>query len=362
MVAPDLSFWRGKRVLVTGHTGFKGSWLALWLQKLDCRLAGVALEPPTNPSLFKVARIADTMDSHIADVRNLEMLSRLVVEFQPEIIFHLAAQSLVRASYRDPIDTFSTNVMGTVNVLDTARRCESVRAVVVVTSDKCYENREWLWGYRENDRMGGHDPYSSSKGCAELVTSAYRRSFFNDVDRGDPPVGVASARAGNVIGGGDWAVDRLVPDMIRAFAAHEPVNIRNPDAIRPWQHVLEPLSGYLMLAERLQRNGPEFAEAWNFGPLDEDAKPVSWIAQTLVKRWGNAAAWQVGRSKGPHEAAYLKLDCSKARARLGWRARWPLAEALARVVDWHKAHASGDDMRAFSLRQIQEYTDERPSH
>jgi CDP-glucose 4,6-dehydratase len=355
-------FWNGHKVFLTGHTGFKGAWLTLWLRHLGAEVSGYALAPHTDPSLFGILGLEREMPSTLADIRDPDALGRAIAQAQPDTVIHMAAQALVRESYAKPAETYAVNAMGTVHVLDAIRSAPSVRAAVVVTSDKCYENREWLWGYREDEAMGGHDPYSSSKGCAELVTSAYRRSFFHPAQYERHRVAVASVRAGNVIGGGDWAVDRLIPDMVRAFSAGSPATIRNPNAVRPWQHVLEPLSGYLALAERLHGSGPQFAEAWNFGPSDEDARPVAWIAEALVKRWGDGAAWKAERSDGPHEAGYLKLDCSKARARLGWRPRWPLAEALARIVDWHKAHTSGKDMKAFSLRQIQEYSDERSSH
>ena len=355
-------FWKARRVFLTGHTGFKGAWLALWLRELGAEVSGYALAPHTKPSLFETLGLANDMTSTIADIRDGAAVARAIAQAAPDTVIHMAAQALVRESYAAPVDTYAVNVMGTAHVLDAIRLQPTVRAVVVVTSDKCYENREWLWGYREDEPMGGHDPYSSSKGCAELLTSAWRRSFFPPARYERHRVAMASARAGNVIGGGDWAADRLVPDMIRAVSRGVPAIIRNPGAVRPWQHVLEPLSGYLALAERLHTHGPEFAEGWNFGPRDEDARPVEWIAEGLAKRWGDGAAWKAERSDGPHEAGYLKLDCSKAHARLGWRPRWTLGEALARVVDWHKAHASGKDMKAFSLRQIQDYSDERTGH
>jgi CDP-glucose 4,6-dehydratase len=347
----NAEFWRGRRVLITGHTGFKGGWLCLWLQKLGAQLQGLALEPPTEPSLFAHARIGDGMSSTIGDIRDLEVVRSCMASFRPEILIHVAAQSLVRESYVDPVSTYGTNVMGTVHVLEAAREVGSARAIVVVTSDKCYENREWEWGYRENEPMGGFDPYSNSKGCAELVTSSYRRSFLQDAG-----IALASARAGNVIGGGDWAADRLVPDILRAFEREESVRIRNPGSIRPWQHVLEPLSGYLALAEKLFAEGRVWAEGWNFGPRDEDARPVSWIVESMVRRWGGGASWSMEEGKHPHEAHHLKLDISKARSRLGWAPRWTLERALERTVDWHRAWLSGADMREQCLAQIAEYT------
>ena len=353
----DREFWAGKRVLVTGHTGFKGSWLSLWLQQLGAAVTGYALPPPTRPSLFDEANVASCMASMTGDVRDAAAVLEAVKSARPEIVFHMAAQSLVRPSYASPVETYATNVMGTVHVLEAVRHTPGVRAVVIVTSDKCYENRDWVWGYRETEPMGGHDPYSNSKGCAELVTSAYRSSFFNPARHAEHQVAVASARAGNVIGGGDWALDRLVPDIVRAIAADKPVRIRSPRAIRPWQHVLEPLSGYLVLAERLCRDGATFAESWNFGPMEGDNRPVQWIVECLTGRWGSGAGWQLDGQLQPHEASYLKLDCSKALARLGWRPRWNLTEALDRVVSWHKAHLDGQDMRVVTQRQITEYTD-----
>lgn len=350
---PD--FWRGKRVFLTGHTGFKGGWLSLWLQSLGVELTGYALNPPTQPSLFEVARVRQSMRSIIADIRDLPALQQALQDAQPEIVFHLAAQPLVRYSYVNPVETYATNVMGTVHLLEAVRYTPSVKAVVNVTSDKCYENSEWVWGYREHEPMGGYDPYSNSKGCAELVTRAYRNSFFNPANYAQHGVAIASARAGNVIGGGDWAQDRLVPDVMRAIEASQPVNIRSPHAIRPWQHVLEPLSGYLALAECLCLDGPAFAEAWNFGPREDDAKPVQWIVEHLTTAWGPGACWQLDANPQPHEASYLKLDCSKAKSRLGWVTRWPLAEAIARIVAWHKALHAGADMRAGSLAQIADY-------
>jgi CDP-glucose 4,6-dehydratase len=347
-------FWRGKRVLLTGHTGFKGSWLSLWLQSMGADLRGVALDAPTTPALFEVARVAQGMDHCVADIRDYGKLRSLVVDFKPEILIHMAAQPLVRLSYQQPIDTYATNVMGTVHVLEAARQSGSVRAVVNITTDKCYENKEWLWGYREDEPMGGHDPYSSSKGCAELVSSAYRKSFLQPEG-----IAMATARAGNVIGGGDWALDRLVPDILHALENQQPVQIRNPHAIRPWQHVLEPLSGYLSLAERLYEHGQTDAEGWNFGPMDEDARPVQWIVESLCKSWGQGATWTQQPGEHPHEASYLKLDISKARQRLHWGPRWSLQKALTYITEWHRAWLSGADMQAYCLQQIQNYQGEQ---
>ena len=351
----DKDFWRGKRVFLTGHTGFKGGWLSLWLQSLGVQLTGYALKPPTNPSLFEVARVAQGMISIEGDIRDLASFRESMQSAQPEIVIHMAAQPLVRQAYQDPVETYSTNVMGTVNLFEAVRVTPSVRAVVNVTTDKCYENREWVWGYRENDPMGGYDPYSSSKGCAELVSTAYRSSFFNPKDYASHRVAVATARAGNVIGGGDWAQDRLVPDILAAFQKETPAQIRNPHATRPWQHVLEPLRGYLMLAEKLLKEGPKYAEAWNFGPNEEDAKTVGWVAAELAKRWGNNAAWNADTGDHPHEAHYLKLDISKARAELDWRPKLRIADALDLVIDWTKAYAAGTDMKKFTLVQIASY-------
>ena len=349
-------FWHGKRVFMTGHTGFKGSWLSLWMQQLGAELTGYALNPPTDPSLFEVAKVGAGMRSIIADIRDAEALAKAMREARPEIVIHMAAQPLVRYSYQAPVETYATNVMGTVHLLEAVRQAGTVRAVVNVTSDKCYENREWHWGYRENEPMGGYDPYSNSKGCAELVTSAYRNSFFNPAKHGEHGVAIASGRAGNVIGGGDWAADRLIPDMLRAIEAGQSVNIRSPHAIRPWQHVLEPLSGYLALAEKLYVEGPSYGEGWNFGPADEDAKPVQWIVERLADLWGAGASWQLDRNPQPHEAHYLKLDCSKAKARLCWHPRWSLADALTSIVLWHRAYLDKQDMKAVSLEQINNYT------
>lgn len=343
-------FWQGRRVLVTGHTGFKGSWLSLWLQAMGAELRGIALAPPTTPALFDVAQVAKGMDSRIADIRDAGAIAHLVKDFQPEIVIHMAAQPLVRLSYQQPIETYATNVMGTVHVLEAARHAGSVRAIVNVTTDKCYDNREWAWGYREDEAMGGHDPYSSSKGCAELVSSAYRKSFFADAG-----IAMATARAGNVIGGGDWALDRLVPDTLLALEKGQPVQIRNPHATRPWQHVLEPLSGYLLLAEKLHEQGQAFAEGWNFGPKDEDARPVQWIVEQLCQAWGQGASWQQQPGKHPHEANYLKLDISKAKQRLHWTPRWSLGTALAHITDWHRAWLDGQDTHALCLQQIHQY-------
>lgn len=335
-------FWRGKRVFVTGHTGFKGSWLVTWLTRLGADVTGYALAPDETPNLFDTARVADDIDSRIGDVRDFESLRGALAGSEAEIVFHLAAQSLVRKSYENPVDTYATNVMGTVHVLETVRALKSVRAVVVVTSDKCYENLERPVPYRENDALGGRDPYSSSKACQELVAAAYRQSF--------PGPAIATARAGNVIGGGDWARDRLVPDLLRAFSAGEPAVIRNPASIRPWQHVLEPLHGYLLLAEKLV-DGDGFSEAWNFGPYEHDVRPVRWIADALAARWGNGAQWQQDGSAHPHEATTLKLDSTRARTLLHWTPRLSLDESLDWIVEWHRAA----DSRAITLQQIERY-------
>jgi len=351
-VAVNTSFWSDKKIFLTGHTGFKGSWLSLWLQQLGAQVTGYALQPPTNPSLFEFAQVAQGMTSIISDIREGAMLTNAMRQAAPDIVIHMAAQPLVRRSYVDPVETYSTNVMGTVHLLEAVRQTPSVRAVVNVTTDKCYENKEWVWGYRENEPMGGFDPYSSSKGCAELVTAAYRNSFFNAANHSEHQVALATARAGNVIGGGDWAEDRLIPDILLAIQNGQSVNIRNPHATRPWQHVLEPLSGYLALAEKLYTQGPAFAEAFNFGPAEEDARPVQWIVEQLTQQWGDGANWKLDQAEHPHEAHYLKLDCSKAKMRLDWRPRWMLAQALENIIVWHKAHQRGDDMRELSLRQI----------
>ncbi len=352
----DTRFWQDKRVFVTGHTGFKGSWLSLWLQSLGATVVGYALAPPTQPSLFEVARVAEGMTSLTGDVRELEPIESAFKHYQPEIVFHLAAQPLVRYSYVNPVETYTTNVIGTVHLLEAVRRVGGVKVVVNITSDKCYDNREWIWGYRENEPMGGYDPYSSSKGCAELVTAAYRNSFFNPQEYGQHGVAIASARAGNVIGGGEWAKDRLIADLMQAFLASKVVSIRNPQAIRPWQHVLEPLSGYLLLAQRLWEMGIEYAEGWNFGPNDEDAKPVSWIVNYINQQLNNRLQWVLDSAKHPHESHYLKLDCSKAQSRLNWQPKWPLGRALQKTVAWYLAYQTGQEMREFTFRQITEYT------
>ena len=353
------SFWRSKKVFVTGHTGFKGSWLSLWLQELGAHVTGYALQPPSNPSLFELVQVAEGMTSITGDIRDGILLTNAMRQAAPDIVIHMAAQPLVRRSYADPVETYSTNVMGTVHLLEAVRQTPTVRAVVNVTTDKCYENKEWVWGYREDEPMGGFDPYSSSKGCAELVTAAYRNSFFNTVRHSEHQVAIATARAGNVIGGGDWADDRLIPDVLRAIESGQSVNIRNPEATRPWQHVLEPLSGYLALAEELYTQGPAFAEAFNFGPAEDDAKPVQWIVEQLTKGWGDGASWHLDGGTHPHEAHYLKLDCSKARFMLGWQPQWNLAEALQAIIVWHRAHSahrSSRDMRALCLQQINDYS------
>jgi CDP-glucose 4,6-dehydratase len=347
----DTTFWKSRKVFLTGHTGFKGSWLALWLLSVGADLCGYALDPPTDPSLYRLLDLEGQLRSIRGDIRDLPALESALRDFEPEVVIHMAAQPLVRLSYQSPVETYAVNVLGTVHLLDAVRRTPSVRAVVVVTSDKCYENQEWQSPYREQEPMGGHDPYSSSKGCAELVTAAYRRSFFHDLH----PVSVASARAGNVIGGGDWALDRLVPDIVRAFSVGEPVVIRNPEAVRPWQHVLEPLAGYLALAERLVIDGPAFAEAWNFGPADSDARPVGYLVSEMARLWGATASWHSIVQEKVHEAHLLRLDSEKARTKLGWSPRWNLDETLAKTIEWYKFFYGGQDVRACTLNQIQAF-------
>lgn len=351
----DRLFWNNKKVLITGHTGFKGSWLSLWLQSAGSNVIGYSLPPPTDPSLFEVAEIAKNMVSLTGDIRNFEEIESVIISHRPDIVFHMAAQSLVRPSYQNPIETYSTNVMGTVNLFEAIRRNGGAKVIVNITSDKCYENREWVWGYRENEPMGGYDPYSNSKGCSELVTAAFRSSFFSPEKFQRHGVALASARAGNVIGGGDWAEDRLIPDIMRAITNNEPVAIRNPHAIRPWQHVLEPLSGYLLLAEKLWANGPEFSDGWNFGPNEVDARPVSWIVDRLTTLWGDNAGWKAVEGDQPHEANSLRLDSSKARMRLGWHPRWDLETSLNEIVSWYRAYHGKKEMRKTVLEQIESY-------
>jgi CDP-glucose 4,6-dehydratase len=349
------SFWRGRRVFLTGHTGFKGSWLSLWLDALGAKVTGYALDPPTRPSLFEQANLASSVHSIYADIRDFQQLKTAVAECRADVVFHMAAQSVVRRGYEHPIETYSSNVMGTVNVLEALRQLNQPCVVINVTSDKCYSNREWVWGYRENEPMGGRDPYSSSKGCAELVTNAYRDSFFPPQSLDQHHVAIASARAGNAIGGGDWTSDQLIPDLMRAFLGGRPCLIRNPSSIRPWQFVLEPLHGYLMLAERLVDDASRFGCGWNFGPAEMEAKPVSWIADELARSWGNGASWSRHAGLHPPEAHFLKLDSSKARACLSWHPLVTLREALEWIVEWYRAFQAGIDLEACTRTQIERY-------
>jgi len=349
-------FWDGKKVLVTGHTGFKGSWLVLWLNMLGAKVYGYARPPNTSPSLFSLLGLETRMgDSKFADIRDLASLSLFLDQIGPEIIIHMAAQPLVRYSYMNPVETYQTNVMGPVNLFEAIRKVDSVRVVINVTTDKCYENKKWIWGYRENEPLGGYDPYSSSKACSEIVTSAYRNSFFNLDKIDEHGVSIASARAGNVIGGGDWAHDRLVPDVIRSFCQNQVVKIRNPDSIRPWQHVLEPLSGYLRLAEKMWEDPVEYASAWNFGPLLDGEKQVSYLVNYLSENWYSEARWEVARGDHLHEDSYLKLDISKAITCLNWVPVWSLDQALDRIIEWYRTWDSNDDIFEFTLSQIKSY-------
>ncbi len=351
----DGNFWQGKRVLLTGHTGFKGSWLSLWLQSLGVELLGYALEPPTNPSLFAVARVGEGMTSVIGDITDRVQLQQVVADFRPEIVLHLAAQSVVSTSYRDPVANYNANVMGTVHLLEAIRQVGGVRSVVNVTSDKCYDNREWVWGYRETDPLGGYDPYSNSKACAELVTAAYRDSFFNPTQYAEHGVAIATARAGNVIAGGDWTADGLVADLTRALLQRQQILIRSPNAIRPWQHVLDALNGYLILAEKLYTSGSAFADAWNFGPYDASIKPVGWLVEQLLALWGENASWELAQGGHFHEHMSLSLDSSKARFKLGWQPQMSLLESLEQIVTWTKAYRSGADMHQVTLATIDRF-------
>jgi len=349
----DPKFWNKKRVFLTGHTGFKGSWLSLWLASMGAEVTGYALAPQTDQKLYDVLGVNQLIkESFIGNICDLQNLRKVMLYAKPEIIIHMAAQSLVRYSFANPIETYQTNIMGTVNILECTRELDSVRATLVVTSDKCYENREWTWGYRENEPMGGSDPYSSSKGCAELVTSAYRQSFFNGAKSHNQ---IASARAGNVIGGGDWSKDRLIPDAIRALEANEPLIIRNPYATRPWQHVLEPLSGYLILCQALFNYGEKFASGWNFGPRDEDSRTVEEVVNLLISSWGGGVNWRLDVAEQPHEAKLLKLDCSKTHSKLGWTPKWTLETAVQKIIDWQKCIQKNDNMQEVCLTQINQY-------
>ena len=348
-------FWKNRKVFITGHTGFKGSWLCLWLYLLGAEVVGYSLKPPTKPSLFEICHIKDLVKSITADIRDGKKLFNELREFQPDIVIHMAAQSLVRVSYREPLKTYSTNIMGTVNLFEGIRKCNTVRAVINVTTDKCYENREWVWPYRENEPMGGYDPYSNSKACSELITSSYINSFFNPQEYERHKVAIATARSGNVIGGGDWAPDRLIPDCVRSLLKREIILIRNPQAIRPWQHVLEPLRGYLILAQKLYEHGPVYNGAWNFGPEDRDTKSVEWLVNKICDLWGDEAKYKVDKKKHPHEAHYLKLDCSKAKHFLNWQPKWNIEKAIEKVIEWVRAYQKKDNIRKVCLKQIEEY-------
>lgn len=351
----DREFWKEKRVLITGHNGFKGTWLCLWLHLLGAEITGYSLEPPTTPNLYEICNVGELVNSIHGDIRDFKRLKKTIINAQPEIIFHLAAQSLVIQSYKLPIETYSTNVMGTVNLFEAARHCQTIRAIINVTTDKCYENKEILRGYHENDILGGLDPYSNSKACSELVTSCYRSSFFPPQKHNEHGVGLATARAGNVIGGGDWAVDRLVPDIVRALLAEEKIVLRNPAAVRPWQHVLEPLYGYLILAQKLYLNGSQYSEAWNFGPNVKDVKTVEWIVKKILANWPGNVQYEIIPNELFLETSCLKLDCSKAETRLGWKPKWKPETAIIKVIEWILAHCEGRDLRNICLKQIEEH-------
>jgi len=344
-------FWQGKKVLVTGHTGFKGSWLCVWLQQMGAEIVGFSLESNTQPNLFEKAKVSENMKSIVGDIRVPDEILKICLKERPEIIIHMAAQALVRYSYSNPIETYQTNVMGSLHVLEAAKQCESVKSIVMVTTDKCYENKEWIWPYRETDRLGGHDPYSSSKACMELLVDSYRKSYLS----GQHECAVATVRAGNVIGGGDWSEDRLIPDIIKSFIAKKPVRIRNPQSIRPWQHVLEPLSGYLLLAEKLYLEGDKYTGAWNFGPALDDAKTVGYIVKKMANNWGNSQ-WELDTNDQVKEANILKLDCTKAYEVLAWKGRWSIDTALEKTIEWYQAEQNKMEMQAFCYQQITEYT------
>lgn len=348
-------------MLITGHTGFKGSWLCLWLHQLGAKVTGFALNPPTEPNLYHLCSIENLVHSVHGDIRNFDQLYETILQTEPDIIFHMAAQPLVGHSYEDPKETYEINVMGTIYLLEAVRKAvnngKRIKALVNVTTDKCYENKEWHWGYRENDRLGGYDPYSNSKACSELITDSYRKAFFNPNTYHQHGVGIATARAGNVIGGGDWAAGRLIPDCTQALLNGKKIVIRNPKSIRPWQHVLEPLHGYLLLAERLYLKGPAYAESWNFGPRDDDAKPVEWIVKRICEKWGNQAYYEVASRNHPHEARYLKLDYSKAKEKLGWHPKWTIDQAIEKVMDWVRAYHEKNDIREVCFKQIEEFSE-----
>jgi CDP-glucose 4,6-dehydratase len=349
------SFWKNKKVFLTGHTGFKGSWLCIWLHSLGAKVTGYALDPPSQPSLYEIAGINRIVESIYGDVRDYETLHSALQKSNAEIVLHMAAQSLVRESYLHPVETYEVNVMGTVHVLEAVRACRNVRALLNVTTDKAYENQEWVWGYRENDKLGGSDVYSSSKACSELATASYRKSFFSSFEQDHHKAAIATVRAGNVIGGGDWAKDRLIPDCIRALLENKPIHIRNPQAIRPWQHVLEPLNGYLILARRLYEEGYKYADAWNFGPDNDNARTVEWVVKQLCEKWGEKAYHAIDKGPHLHEASFLKLDCSKAKSILLWRPRWDLETALDKIVTWTKAYCKGANMLKVCEKQILDY-------
>lgn len=352
----DTSFWKNKKILLTGHTGFKGSWMSLWLQQMGAKVTGFSKFIPTKPSLFELAKVENGMTSITGDINDLNQIKQAVEKFEPEIVIHMAAQSLVRKSYDNPVETFSTNVMGTVNLLEAIRIVGKSRVVINVTSDKCYENKGNKTGFKEDDPMGGYDPYSNSKGCAELVTASFRNSFFN-LDKYDKhKIAVASVRAGNVIGGGDWAQDRLIPDIIRAIIKDQPIKIRNPNATRPWQFVLEPLEGYLLLAEKLWYEGKKYSEAWNFGPNDNDVKTVSWIIHRFGELWNNKINFEIDQTEQLHEASYLGLDCTKAKTKLGWSPKIDIEHALKFTVEWYRQYVLGKDIRKFTEEQIKQFS------
>jgi CDP-glucose 4,6-dehydratase len=351
----EKEFFKGKKVLITGHTGFKGAWLSLLLNKLGAQVIGYALNPPSSPNLYDLVHGEKFIESYIADIRDFERLKDFIKETQPQIIIHLAAQSLVKASYKDPRFTYETNVMGTVNLLEVARNTESIKVILNVTTDKCYENKEWVWGYREDDVLGGHDPYSNSKACSELITASYRNAFFNTGEKETNEIVVATARSGNIIGGGDWSQNRLVPDFVRSMEAQEKVVIRNPGSTRPWQFILDSLFGYLTLVEELYTEGQDYAESWNFGPGDAHNKSVRWIVSELCRNWGGNASYKIEETKNEHEAKFLKLDSSKAKSRLGWSNVYSLEEGILQTVEWYKAYLNGKMARELCEFQIDEF-------